>query len=73
MVVGPTRVAHSQRDIPAGDSVSGTECDRVHQHAFHVRDSAVVFVHAVHLQVGDILVLLGMGGTDVCLHNLLDS
>lgn len=62
MVMGATRVAHSQRDFPAGDEVGRAKYHSVHQPVLHVPHRPGVPVDVVHLQVGHLPLLRRLGG-----------
>lgn len=67
VVVGPARVADTERDVPPGDEVGWAERDGVREPPLHVRDRAGVFIDALPLQVRDLPVLLRVGAGDVVL------
>lgn len=47
LVMGPTRVAHTIGDLPVGNPVSRSECDRLYEHALHFRHWASLLIHAL--------------------------
>ena len=73
VVVGPARVAHPQRDVPAGDAVGGAERHRVRQPALHLRHRAGVPLHALPPQVRHLRLLLRVGRRHVALRALLPA
>lgn len=65
LVVGSTWMVSTVGDFPFGDSIGGSECNRVDEHDLHVRDCASVSDDVVSYEVWVVHILRFFCGGDV--------
>ncbi|KAK3147971.1 hypothetical protein QOZ80_3BG0289020 [Eleusine coracana subsp. coracana] len=73
LVMGPARMAHPQRDVPARDALRGAERHRLRQPALHLRHRAGLPLHALPPQVRNLRLLLRLGPCHVGLRAILPA